>query len=90
MTYLRSVFDKMVKDPEMIAIADKRKLTLNPTTGTEVDKIVQDILKAPKELVEKAECRPVRAVGVVGDQHQFEAVGGVVERQGGDHGPHEG
>jgi hypothetical protein len=38
----------------MIALANQRKLTLNPTTGVEVDKIVEGILKAPKELVEKA------------------------------------
>lgn len=52
--YLRGVFDRMVKDPEMIAIADQRKLTLAPTSGAEVDKIVADILKAPASLVEKA------------------------------------
>lgn len=52
--YLRSVFDKMVRDPEMIASANKRQLTLNPTPGAEVDRIVRDILGAPKDLVEKA------------------------------------
>jgi tripartite-type tricarboxylate transporter receptor subunit TctC len=52
--YLRGVFDKMVSDPEMIALAEKRRLTLNPTNGAEVDKIVESILKAPKDLVEKA------------------------------------
>jgi tripartite-type tricarboxylate transporter receptor subunit TctC len=52
--YLRAVFDRMVSDPDMIAVAKQRQLTLNPTPGAEVDKIVQDILKAPKDLVEKA------------------------------------
>ncbi len=52
--YLRSVFDKMVKDPEMIALANSRKLTLAPTSGAEIDKVVAKILTAPKELVEKA------------------------------------
>lgn len=52
--YLRSVFDRMVKDPEMIALADKRSLTLAPTPGAEADKIVAEILKAPATLVEKA------------------------------------
>ena len=46
--YLRGVFDRMVKDPEMIALANQRKLTLAPTTGAEVDKIVAEILKAPQ------------------------------------------
>ena len=52
--YLRGVFDRMVKDPDMITLAKSRSLTLAPTSGTEVDKIVANILKAPKELVEKA------------------------------------
>ncbi len=52
--YLRRVFDQMVTDPDMIAIAKSRSLTLAPTPGAEVDKIVAGILKAPKELVEKA------------------------------------
>lgn len=53
-TYLRGVFDRMVKDPATIALAGQRKLTLAPTTGAEVDRIVADILKAPASLVEKA------------------------------------
>lgn len=52
--YLRSVFDKMVKDPEMIALADSRQLTLAPTSGGDIDKIVANILKAPKDLVDRA------------------------------------
>jgi tripartite-type tricarboxylate transporter receptor subunit TctC len=52
--YLRGVFDKMVKDPEMIALAESRKMTLAPTPGAEVDKVVADILKAPKALADKA------------------------------------
>jgi tripartite-type tricarboxylate transporter receptor subunit TctC len=52
--YLRGVFEKMVADPAMIEMAGSRQLTLNPTPGAEVDKIVVDILKAPKDLVEKA------------------------------------
>jgi tripartite-type tricarboxylate transporter receptor subunit TctC len=52
--FLRAVFDKMVKNPEMIAMATSRKLTLVPTPGAEVDNIVENILKAPKAPVEKA------------------------------------
>lgn len=52
--YLRGVFERMVKDPDMIALANSRSLTLSPTLGAEVDKIVADILKAPKDLVERA------------------------------------
>lgn len=52
--YLRDLFDRMVKDPEVIAMAGQRQLTLAPTPGAELDKIVADILKASPELVEKA------------------------------------
>lgn len=52
--HLRSAFDRMVKDPEMIALANSRSLTLAPTSGGEIDKIVASILKAPKSLVDKA------------------------------------
>lgn len=52
--YLRQVFDKMVADPEMIELATKRKLELDPTPGVEVQKIVDRIVNAPKDLIEKA------------------------------------
>ena len=52
--YLRGVFDRMVKDPAMIAIANQRQLTLQPTPGAEIQKIVDEILKAPQNLIDKA------------------------------------
>ncbi len=52
--FLRSVFDKMVADPEMMELATKRGLELDPTPGTEVQKIVDRIINAPKDLIEKA------------------------------------
>ena len=52
--YLRSVFDKMVRDPEMIALAASRQLVLAPSPGADADRLVAEILKAPKELVDRA------------------------------------
>ena len=52
--YLRAVFDKMVADPEMVEMAAKRSLELDPTPGGEVQKIVDRIINAPKGLIEKA------------------------------------
>lgn len=52
--YLRGVFDKMVTDPEMIELAAKRSLELDPTPGVEVQKIVDRIINAPKDLIAKA------------------------------------
>ncbi len=52
--YLRSVFDKMVRDPEMIELATKRRLELDPTSGADLQKIVDRIINAPKDLIDKA------------------------------------
>lgn len=52
--FLRGVFDKMVADPVMIELATKRGLELDPTPGVEVQKIVERIINAPKDLIEKA------------------------------------
>ena len=52
--YLRAMFDKMVADPELIEMARKRGLELDPTSGIEVQKIVEEIIRSPKELIERA------------------------------------
>lgn len=52
--YLRGVFDRMVKDPEMIRLAESRQMTLVPTPGAELDRIVAEILKASPDLVARA------------------------------------
>jgi tripartite-type tricarboxylate transporter receptor subunit TctC len=53
-SYLRMVFDRMVKDPEMVALAASRQLVLEPVAGAELDGIVTRILSSPKSLVDKA------------------------------------
>jgi tripartite-type tricarboxylate transporter receptor subunit TctC len=52
---LREAFDKVVKDPEFIAAAEKRGAELDPTPGAQVDKFRDQILSTPKELVELAD-----------------------------------
>ena len=52
--YLRAVFDKMVRDPEMIELAAKRNLELEPTSGADLQGVVDRIIKTPKGLIEKA------------------------------------
>ena len=52
--YLRGVFDKMVRDPEMIELAAKRNLELLPTPGADLQEIAAKVLAAPKEIVDKA------------------------------------
>lgn len=51
---LRDAFDKMVKDPEFIAAAEKRGAELDPTPGAEVQTFVKPILDAPKDIVDTA------------------------------------
>jgi tripartite-type tricarboxylate transporter receptor subunit TctC len=51
---LREAFDKMVKDPEFLAAAEKRGLEIDPTPGAEVQKYSQAILNTPPELVAAA------------------------------------
>jgi tripartite-type tricarboxylate transporter receptor subunit TctC len=51
---LRDAFDKIVKDPEFIAAAEKRGAELDPSLGAEVQAFVKPILEAPKEVVDVA------------------------------------
>jgi len=51
---LRAAFDKLVKDPQFIADANKRRAALDPTPGTEVQKAALAIISAPKDIVAKA------------------------------------
>jgi tripartite-type tricarboxylate transporter receptor subunit TctC len=52
---LRKAFDRMVKDPNVAADAKKRKLRLNPKSGEEVQKIVENVLTMPPNLVRRAQ-----------------------------------
>jgi Uncharacterized protein conserved in bacteria len=51
---LREAFDKMVKDPEFRAAAEKRGLEIDPTPGPEVQKYSQQILDTSPDLVQAA------------------------------------
>lgn len=49
---LRDAFQKMVKDEEFLADAKKRGAIIIPATGEEVEAVNQEIVLAPKELIE--------------------------------------
>jgi tripartite-type tricarboxylate transporter receptor subunit TctC len=51
---LREAFDKMVKDKDFLAAAEKRGAEIDPTPGAEVQKYAQQILDAPPDLVKAA------------------------------------
>ncbi|MBT3536734.1 MAG: hypothetical protein HN478_22830 [Rhodospirillaceae bacterium] len=48
---LRTAFNGMVKDPAFIADAKKRKMLLGPATGAEVQKVVENIIGTPDDVV---------------------------------------
>jgi tripartite-type tricarboxylate transporter receptor subunit TctC len=52
--YLRAAFDRMVKDPELIAAAEKRGLELDPAAGADVQKISDAIVATPKAMIDAA------------------------------------
>lgn len=50
---LRKAFDETMADAEFKADAEKRKLDLDPTTGVELQEVVNNIFKTPPAVVER-------------------------------------
>jgi tripartite-type tricarboxylate transporter receptor subunit TctC len=50
---LRKAFDDTMADPEFVADAAKRKLDIDPTSGKELQQVVEDIFKTPPAVVER-------------------------------------
>ncbi|HZS65442.1 MAG TPA: tripartite tricarboxylate transporter substrate-binding protein [Xanthobacteraceae bacterium] len=48
---LRKAFDETVKDPQFRADAEKRHLDVDPTSGAEIQSIIEDIYKTPPQVV---------------------------------------
>jgi len=51
---LRKAFDETMKDPAYLAATKKVRLTIDPTPGEELAKIVSDIVNAPPNVIAKA------------------------------------
>jgi tripartite-type tricarboxylate transporter receptor subunit TctC len=51
---LRTAFDKTMADAEFLAEADKRKLEINPVSGADIDALIADIYRTPKDVVAQA------------------------------------
>jgi tripartite-type tricarboxylate transporter receptor subunit TctC len=49
---LRTAFAAMVKDPEFLAAVEKRKITVDPAPGEQMDALTRDTMKLPKDVVE--------------------------------------
>ena len=50
---LRKAFDETMADPDLRADAAKRKLDLDPTSGAELQEVVEEIFKTPGTVVER-------------------------------------
>jgi tripartite-type tricarboxylate transporter receptor subunit TctC len=48
---LRTAFAAMVKDPQFIAAAEKRKIMIDPGTGEQLQAVTRNTMKLPKETV---------------------------------------
>jgi len=50
---LRRAFDGMVRDPEFIADLDAQKLDLDPLSGEELQKLIEEVANVPPAILEK-------------------------------------
>jgi tripartite-type tricarboxylate transporter receptor subunit TctC len=50
---LRAAFDATMKDPDFLADAQKRGFDINPVSGDEMQKIVEDIVATPKPIADR-------------------------------------
>ncbi len=50
---LRAAFDATMKDPKFLAAAEKQKMDINPVSGEQLQKIVQEIVATPKPIGER-------------------------------------
>jgi len=49
---LRTAFQAMMKDPQFIAAAEKRKLMIDSATGEQMDAVTRDTMKLPKDTID--------------------------------------
>jgi len=52
---LRTAFEQMLKDPDLLAEIEKAGLDFEPGSGEEVQKVIRDTIAAPREIVEKTQ-----------------------------------
>jgi tripartite-type tricarboxylate transporter receptor subunit TctC len=51
---LRDAHAKSMKDPELIAEANKGKMDMDPSTGEELQELTKEVMAQPREVVEQA------------------------------------
>jgi len=58
---LRVAFEKTMADPDFLAEARQRGLEVNPVTGADIDKLIDELYQTPADVV--AEVRAIIAQG---------------------------
>ena len=48
---LRSAFASVLKDPELVAQADKERLDLSLVTGEDIQKLLEEVYTTPEDVV---------------------------------------
>ena len=51
---LRDAFDATMKDPEFVAETTRVRMEVSPTTGQEIERILNEIYASPPDVIEKA------------------------------------
>ena len=59
---LRTAFDKVMADPKFRAEAKKRNIEIDPSPGSEIQPVVDQLLDTPPHIVERAR----QALGIKG------------------------
>jgi tripartite-type tricarboxylate transporter receptor subunit TctC len=50
---LRQAYAKAIKDPELLAEAEKRGWDVDPLTGEELESLAKDVIAQPPEVIER-------------------------------------
>jgi hypothetical protein len=50
---LRAAYAQSIKDPELLAEAKKARMDVDPSTGEELQALLNDILNQPREVIER-------------------------------------
>jgi len=50
---LREAYSRAMKDPELVAEANKGKMDMDPSTGEELQALLKEIMDQPREVIDR-------------------------------------
>jgi tripartite-type tricarboxylate transporter receptor subunit TctC len=50
---LREAYDRMLKDPEFLAEANKRQWEINPVSGEKLEALAKEVIQQPPDIIER-------------------------------------